>query len=804
MFNSYFQSMSLARRLSLGFISVLILLLAVAITSSYALQLQGKRVQRIVQVNNVKTALANDLMENINDLAIRARSAALFTDMDRKQLQVEFDAAKNAEKSFLKTEEALNALLVGDNATDKERSLMGDIFAAGKKVLPETAESLELAMDADNVAAVLTLSNRVRPAEVVLRAKVTELIDLQSKINEEANSDVLALQQKVFVTVGVLVAVALAMGGLIAWRITKSVTTPITQMQVTVTEIATSQDFSRRVPVDRMDEIGLSLVAFNAMIEKIQQSSALLKQKTADIQAMMHYIPQGILTIEQGEKVHPEFSAYLERILETQDIAGRGVMDLVFSDSQFNAEILSQIEAAITACIGEDSMNFEFNEHLMVTEVEKKMPDGRVKILDLSWSPITDDTDTVVRLMLCVRDITEIKELAAEAGQQKRELEIIGQILAINQEKFHEFIDSSAKFLAENKQLIDATGADAGGVKDPEVITQLFRNMHTIKGNARTYGLLHLTNMVHEAEQSYDALRKNPEADWDQEKMQDQLANTFAAIEEYAHINEAKLGRKGPGRRGGVDRFLMVQKDHIQQALGILDSVDWSNIAAARDAVGRVHNSLALIGTESIDSILAGISDSLPSLAKELGKEIPHSTIQDHGIAIKSQVADLVRNVFMHLYRNSMDHGIESAADRVAKGKAPAGHIQLELLLSDDRLQFKLRDDGRGLAVALIKAKATEKGLITGDQPLSPEDIAQLIFEPGFSTAEQVTEVSGRGVGMDAVKSFVEREDGAIELRFLGPEAAGASGGYRPFETVITLPAKFAVQVDARVQQTMG
>ncbi len=381
MFNSYFQSMSLARRLSLGFISVLVLLLAVAITSSYALQLQGERVQRIVQVNNTKTALANNLMEDINDLAIRARSAALFTDMDHKQLQLEFNAAQSAEKSFLKTEEALNAMLVGDKASDKERALMADIVAAGRKVLPETAESINQALDADNVAAVLTLSNRVRPAEVVLRAKVTELIDLQRAINDEANRDVLALQHKVLVVVGILVTLALVMGGLIAWRITKSVTTPITRMQVMMTEIATSQDFSRRVPVDTMDEIGQSLVAFNAMVEKIQESSQQLKQKTADIQAMMHYIPQGILTVQAGNTVHPEFSAYLETILETPDIASRELMDLVFSGSQFNAEMLSQVEAAVSACIGEDAMNFEFNDHLLVREVEKTIPVGVIKIL---------------------------------------------------------------------------------------------------------------------------------------------------------------------------------------------------------------------------------------------------------------------------------------------------------------------------------------------------------------------------------------------------------------------------------------
>ncbi len=303
MIYAHLKSVSLARRLYLGFFSVLVLLLAVAITSAYALQLQGKRVQRIVQINNVKTSLANDLMENINDLAIRARSAALFTDMDRKQLQVEFNAAKAAEKSFLKNEEALSALLTGDNATDKERALMVEIMDAGKKVLPQTAESLDLALDADNVAAVLTLSNRVRPAEVALRTKVTELIALQRKINEEANHDVVALQQTVFAMLGVLVVMALAMGGLIAWRITLSVTLPITRMQLMMTEIATNQDFSHRVPVDRMDEIGLSLAAFNAMIGKIQESSELLKQSESKLAQIIGGCPVPIFVIDAEHRV---------------------------------------------------------------------------------------------------------------------------------------------------------------------------------------------------------------------------------------------------------------------------------------------------------------------------------------------------------------------------------------------------------------------------------------------------------------------------------------------------------------------
>ncbi len=513
-----------------------------------------------------------------------------------------------------------------------------------------------------------------------------------------------------------------------------------------------------------------------------------LRRKTNDIQTMLQNMPQGVLTVLTGGIIHPEYSAYLETIFETKNIANKPMMELVFSNTNLGVDVLSQVDAVAGACIGEDVMNFEFNSHLMVTEFDKTMPDGRKKSIEVSWSPIANDEGICEKLMLCIRDVTELKVLEAEAGQQRRELEMIGQILSVNQEKFHQFIDSSGQFIEENRAIIESTDS-----KDPEVITQLFRNMHTIKGNARTYGLLHLTNRVHETEQTYDNMRKNPDVDWNKELLLEQLRQTHAAIQEYAKINEVKLGRKGPGRRGGVDKFLMVQKDHVESMIGYLEHVDSNNQTAMQDIFRRVRSALRQIGTEKISDILAGVLDSLPSLAKELSKEPPVVSILDNGIRVKTQIGDLLKNVFMHLLRNSMDHGIETAEKRLAKGKEATGHIELELTLRDGELWFRLRDDGRGLAVEMIRRKAIENGLITADQQLPPEQTAQLIFASGFSTAEKVTEVSGRGVGMDAVKGFVQREGGSIELRFTDDNVAA---DFRSFETVIRLPDKFAVQVE--------
>jgi HPt (histidine-containing phosphotransfer) domain-containing protein len=528
------------------------------------------------------------------------------------------------------------------------------------------------------------------------------------------------------------------------------------------------------------------LKVINDNLENIvNERTAQLREKTNDIQAMLQNMPQGILTIVNEKKVHPEYSSYMEQIFETKDIAGKNFMDLVFKKSNVGSDFLSQVDAAIDSCIGEDAMNFEFNSHLFVTDLDETMEDGRIKSLELSWSPISNDQGTCEKLMVCVRDVTEMKKLAAEAGAQKRELEMIGQILAVNQEKFHGFIESSIAFCEENEALIKKTND-----KQMDVIGLLFRNMHTIKGNARTFGLLHLTNLVHETEQTYDEMRKNPEAQWDQAHMLEQLHATNEAVEEYSKLNEHKLGRKGPGRRGGVDKFLMVQKDHIQNAIDLLNSVDMNNPSLLGDAVLKVRKSLQLIGTDNIGEILGGVLDSMPSLASELGKEAPKIVIEDHGIVIRSQIADLLKNVFMHLYRNSMDHGLETAEKRTAAGKTAIGTIRLQLELNNGRVLLKLSDDGRGLAVGFIRTKAIENGVITEDQQMTPEAVAQLIFASGFSTAEKVTEVSGRGVGMDAVKGFVEREEGTLELRFLDNSTAE----FRPFETVISLPEKFAVQ----------
>lgn len=765
---------------------VILTFIAISLIGGYAVfQSRGSAVEvKTVTEGVVPSTLASsDLVAQLKEVQLSAMAIVSEPDM---QIAIQNNEKLSGKKDIL--EKALDLQL---KQVDSQ---------AQRGLVEQAKESLINYFDAIDSTMQLKLAGKDEIAKASLFGNVVQfqqeleqIIDtLRIEKNRSKDVAIAALNENLATTttaitvVTIFAVIFLATIGFLLYR---QITGPISRMQRMMSEIAASQDFTRRVPIDRMDEVGHSIKAFNGMLEKIEEASALVRQKTADIQTMLQNIPQGILTIVDGNKIHPEYSAYLETVFESKDIVGRDIMDFVFADTNLGADTLAQMEAIGGACIGEDLMNFEFNQHLMVGEIEKRMPDGRVKILDLSWSPIVDEHDMIVRLMLCVRDVTELRQLAAEANEQKRELEIIGEILAVSQDKFHDFIVSSLKFIDENELVIRHNTESSDFT-----VAKLFRNMHTIKGNGRTYGLLHLADIVHEAEQHYDELRK-PESGrvWDQALLLDELAGVRAAVERYARINEVSLSRQGPGRGGKVDSYLMIDKKHIQESLQRLENVNTANLhelVAVRNAVRRT---LRLLGTERIDETLSGVIESMPALAQELGKQAPTIEIRDNGYVVHNQISALLKDVFMHLIRNTMDHGIETPEVRLAQGKPAAGKISLNLDMDAQMLNITLRDDGRGLALKRIRQIALEKGLSEAPEQLDDLAAARLILQAGFSTADKVSEVSGRGVGMDAVLAFVSRENGNIDIRF---DDAATGADFRQFHLIVALPAAFAVKAD--------
>jgi two-component system chemotaxis sensor kinase CheA len=164
---------------------------------------------------------------------------------------------------------------------------------------------------------------------------------------------------------------------------------------------------------------------------------------------------------------------------------------------------------------------------------------------------------------------------------------------------------------------------------------------------------------------------------------------------------------------------------------------------------------------------LKGTFQKMTRLVRDLshksGKSI-ELLAEDHDTEIDRNMVDVINDLLVHMVRNSADHGIEPSDERMAKGKPRAGTIRLSASQSGGSVIVEVRDDGRGLDLAKILDKAITKGIVSPGRNLTDHEVYSLIFEPGFSTADSVTDVSGRGVGMDVVKRGVESLRGRIDI----------------------------------------
>lgn len=513
---------------------------------------------------------------------------------------------------------------------------------------------------------------------------------------------------------------------------------------------------------------------------KVEERTAELRQKNNDIANMMANMHQGLFTITAGGLIHPEYAAYLEQIFETDRIADRNFADLLFSNTTAGSDSVDQNITGVDAIVGEDEMMYDFNSHCLMTEMVIKMDDGREKILELDWDPIISEAGEVDKLMVTVRDVTELKALEAEAEGQKRELAIIGEILAVDAAKFKDFLSSAEDFLAECRQLIEANTT-----KDLDVIASLFRSMHTIKGNARTYGLSQVTDIVHEVESTYDDLRKNEDIPWNQAKLLEELSGAEDIISKYAIVFREKLGRDSEASNG-----ISLDPERVSTWLENIKTLTQTDMSqSVKGVVSEAYNMLMSMEAKPLDEVISDVIQSANSLADQLGKGKPNVKIDNSGILIKSYASSTLNNIFMHVFRNAMDHGIEGIEERQQKGKPDSGTIILNVTPDDNGANLAVSDDGRGIAISRIYKMAIEKGIYQESDPKpSASDIANLIFSSGFSTADAVTDVSGRGVGLDAVKGFLEKEGGSIEVIL---DEGSEDDDFRSFITNIRIPKSF-------------
>jgi len=179
----------------------------------------------------------------------------------------------------------------------------------------------------------------------------------------------------------------------------------------------------------------------------------------------------------------------------------------------------------------------------------------------------------------------------------------------------------------------------------------------------------------------------------------------------------------------------------------------------------ELHKCVLKIRMVPVEQLFRRFPRVVRDIAKLCGKDVALEITGEHTDLDKS-ILDALAEPLTHIVRNAVDHGIESADDRLASGKPARGTISLNAYHQGTQVVLEIRDDGRGIDLDLVREQAVRSGLIKPDeaQRLLEQDVLNLIFEPGFSTAAEVTEISGRGVGMDVVRTVLDRLKGTVHI----------------------------------------
>ena len=261
---------SISARLTLGFGGILILLIAVAAVGQYSAKAVQKRMQEITGLNASKTKLANAMLANVNALGIESRSVVMLDAVDPARSKEQSKRFEETFKRYQAQEKELSALVQAGEANPSEQKLLQEIADISRKTGPEMQQAVGQSLDGDAVAANMTLMVRVNPGELAWNQKLEGMVELQYMRSQEATQLAEQTQSQALFTGSALVAVALALGAFIAWRITLSITAPIGRAVVLAERIANG-DLTSVVEVRINDETGRLLNAIAIMQDKLRE-----------------------------------------------------------------------------------------------------------------------------------------------------------------------------------------------------------------------------------------------------------------------------------------------------------------------------------------------------------------------------------------------------------------------------------------------------------------------------------------------------------------------------------------------------
>jgi two-component system chemotaxis sensor kinase CheA len=518
--------------------------------------------------------------------------------------------------------------------------------------------------------------------------------------------------------------------------------------------------------------LGLVTSLFDNLIRKAyrqaQSSRAIADANLNQLRFVFKSLSYGVLTIESDGRIGTEYSKALEDILEKKQLGGAQAIPLVFQSARLPPDAYQMLVSAVEASLGEPELAFEMNEDCFPRELEYHFG-TRVKRVELDWKPMVAPHGMIDKILLSLKDVTEQRDIAAKASKMSHDYLMLATLAHIPKEHFLAIHKSARKMVVECQQILKAVSE-----LDKAAVKILLMNIHTIKGECRSIQLQQVVEKAHELEEFCQKAKLDPmQHPLDRQQLCAGLDHLEQLLVQYQVVAQEYLGWNE------TDTHLQIVKSEL---IEILDQTP-GHILEQKDSL-RLASYLKGLIFISLEDLIANLHPVAQRLARDLDKAPPIFEQRVPLVYLRESGKILLQRIFTHLLRNAMDHGIETPAVRLAKGKSAEGCLKFKAEIIQGELLIHFSDDGQGLGLTGIRKRGREMGYDADAMPL--ESLCQLVFVEGLSTASTISDISGRGVGMSAIKRHAEESGARLDLRV--QDEKQASDDHIPFEIVIALP----------------
>ncbi|MGE3609969.1 MAG: ATP-binding protein [Bacteriovoracaceae bacterium] len=556
--------------------------------------------------------------------------------------------------------------------------------------------------------------------------------------------DAYEVTTEIIINAGIFALCLIAFFNFISIILARSITNPLDKLTNVIKSISDGE-FNARVGQQSSTELQVVGDAFNDMINKIEQyreklieynknleqkveeRTAELKTANIFIKSMVDSLAQGLMVFDRRGKGLSLYTKACEKLLGTKP-SGKNVADLIKASDK---EMLNEwIKNLFEEMIPFESL-VELGQKSIPCPMEYTARD--FKHITLEFFPMRDEESKIQNVILVASDKTKEFKASKEIEAQKNYIKLVSKALK-DKANFMRFVEMFNSSLQEEFNKIKQTGAYDQ--------SNLMRLLHSMKGSAAFYSLQDVVDYLHHFET--DVTSGEIEIDDIPKRIENSIEKLNKSVNDVKEL-------MGSSSKKSIE---IVEDDLYKFNI---------QVSSINPKVAHLFTNTFL--KIPVENYINQYKTLTQDLAIKLGKDVNPLIIEGGDIRVDRNYFQEFFDSCIHLFRNTLDHGIESPDIRQANGKSSAGNVIVRFELIESKLlQFSLQDDGKGIDPNRIRQKLTELNYPQEEINKPDSKIIYHIFDSSFSTAESVTELSGRGVGLYDIKMNVEKMNGSIEV----------------------------------------